>query len=100
MDSETPGYKIMNSKRGDVVQLTEFNPPQKINCYVERFYFSSHSKREELLTIVERTKPTRVVLIHGEHQSQNWLGYNILHKFNQVKLYSAEVGNQINFDID
>ncbi len=100
MDSETPGYKIMNSKRGDVVQLTEFSPSKKINCGVERFYFPSHSKREELLTIVERTKPARVILIHGEHQSQNWLGYNILHKFNQVKLYSAEAGNQINFDID
>jgi len=100
MDSKTPGYKVMNANRGDEIQITEFRSPQKINCRLERFYFPSHSKREELLKIVEITKPKRVILVHGEHQSQDWLGYNILTKFNQVKLYTAEVGNQISLSAD
>ena len=100
MDSETPGYKIMNSKRGDVVQLTEFRSPQKINCHVERFYFPSHSKREELIKIVAITSPKRVVIVHGENQSHDWLGLQILTSFKKIKLYSAQVGNQINLNID
>lgn len=98
MDSETPVFKVLKANRGDEIQLTEFRTPQKVNCIVERFYFPSHSKREELLKIVELTKAKRVIIIHGEHESQNWLGYNILSKFKQVKLHSAEVGKQINLN--
>ncbi|MCX6168852.1 MAG: MBL fold metallo-hydrolase [Ignavibacteriales bacterium] len=100
MDSETPGYKIMNAKRGDVVQLSEFRSPQKINCHIEKFYFPSHSKREELIKIVEITSPNRVIIVHGESQSHDWLGLQILTLHKKTKLYSAQVGNQINLDFD
>ena len=95
MDLETPGYKIMNSKKGDTIQLTEFHSPQLINCHIERFYFPSHSKREELLKIVSATSPKCVVIVHGQHQAQDWLGLQILTSYKKIKLYSAQVGNQI-----
>lgn len=99
MDSETPGFKVFSANRGDEVQLTEFRTPQKIKCLVEKFYFPSHSRREDLLEIVELTKPKRVIIVHGEKQAQDWLGYNILSKFKDMKLYSAEVGNQLDLAI-
>jgi Cft2 family RNA processing exonuclease len=98
MDSLTPGYRVMNSKRGDEIELTEFGAPRKINCGVERFYFPSHSRREELLKIIDQTQPERIILVHGEHQSKDWLGFNILSKYKNVKLHSAAVNREIRLD--
>ena len=95
MDKDTPGYKVLSAKQGDNIILTEFGIPCKMKCTIERFYFPSHSKREELLEIVRSTKAKRVILVHGDNQSKDWLGNNILNKFKDVRLYSAETGKQI-----
>ena len=95
MDKETPGYKVLSAKQGDKIKLTEFGAPYKVRCKIERFYFPSHSKREELLTIVRHTKAKKVILVHGDTRSKDWLGYNILNKFKDVRLHSAETGKQI-----
>jgi Cft2 family RNA processing exonuclease len=95
MDKETPGYKVLSAKQGDKINLTEFGATYKVRCRIERFYFPSHSKREELLTIVRQTKAEKVILVHGDNQAKDWLGNNILNKFKNVKLHSAETGKQL-----
>ncbi|MCL4549109.1 MAG: MBL fold metallo-hydrolase [Bacteroidetes bacterium] len=95
MDPETPGFRVVNSKRGDTIQLSEFSSSFKVNCMIQKFYFSSHSKREELLGVVDKTKPEKVILIHGEHHAKDWLGFNILRNFPQTHLYSAELLKEI-----
>ena len=65
MEENTPGYKFANSKKGDKIKLNEFDE-EEVKCTIEQFRFSSHSKREELLTIVKKLKPVRVVLVHGD----------------------------------
>ncbi len=97
MDINTPGHKVLNSQPEDIVQITEFSAPQKVNCTIDRFYFPSHSKREELVEIVHHTNPKRVVLIHGDDNSKNWIGFQILNNQNHIKLHSAKIGSQINF---
>jgi cleavage and polyadenylation specificity factor subunit 3 len=96
MDPDTPGYRVINSVKGESIQLSEFGEHIKVNCEVERFYFPSHSKREELLEIVKRVNPFNVILIHGEQNAKDWLGYNILNKFKHIRLHSAEIRKQIN----
>jgi Cft2 family RNA processing exonuclease len=98
MDENTPGFKVVNSKKGDVIQLGEFGKPFKIKCGVERLYFTSHSKREDLLQIVANSKPKRVILVHGDYSSKDWIGYNILQKHSNIKINSAEVGKSIYID--
>lgn len=100
MDSETPGFRVMNAVKGDEIQLTELSELRKVNCKVERFYFPSHSKREELVKIVRMTNPKRVILIHGNHSSKDWLGYNILKEYDHIKLHSAETAKQISLNVD
>jgi Cft2 family RNA processing exonuclease len=95
MDKETPGFKVLSAKQGDKIKLTEFGTPYKVKCKIERFYFPSHSKREDLLAIVRQTNAERVILIHGDHEAKDWLGYNILNKFKRVRVHSAETGKQI-----
>lgn len=97
MDPETPGYKVINSSKGEQICLTDFSPPRTVNCEIEKFYFPSHSKREELLEIVRMTHPKRVILVHGETISKDWIGSNILDKYDSIRLHSAEINKEILF---
>ncbi len=90
MDSETPGYKILNSVIGDKITLPNSPEAEIVRCDVKRFYFPSHSKREDLFEIVKRLKPEKVVLVHGEDAARDWLGHKILSFSNDVKVYLAE----------
>jgi cleavage and polyadenylation specificity factor subunit 3 len=95
MDPETPGFKVVSSHRGDAIQLTNLSPVYKIGCGIEKFYFPSHSRREDLLSIVKRTSPKEVILVHGDNSAKDWLGYNTLTNFKNIRVFSARVNNQI-----
>lgn len=92
MDEESPGYIFSNSKKGDIVKIPGIEEKVKIKCSVEKFYFPSHSRREDLLDIVAKLKPEKIILIHGDPEAIDWIGYNILNKFSSVKLYQAQKG--------
>ncbi len=93
MDPSTPGHKIQQINRG---ALLEFDGEKfKVECKIKRFYFNTHSKREELLEIVERLKPGTVILLHGENEAKSYIGYEILSRFNGVSLHSAEILKEI-----
>lgn len=96
MDAETPGYKIMSAMKGDSILLSETSEPQKVLCEIERFYFPAHSKREDLLTIAKKSNASKIILLHGESNAQNWIGQHLLEQNKSIKLYSAELGKQIN----
>jgi len=95
MDPETPGYRIANAKKNDLLQLTDSMEPQTVRCDIEKFRFSSHSTREGLLSVVEELKPSTVILVHGEHDAVDWMGHSILKKFPKIKVHGAEIGKQI-----
>ena len=95
MDPATPGYKLANSVKGDKIQLSDDQEPREIKCSIHKFRFSSHAKREELLEIVRRLNPDRVILVHGDGDSINWVGYNILKKYPHIKVRKAENGKEI-----
>ena len=95
MDFETPGYMIMNSKSGEEIILPGSFEPQIIQCSLEKFFFPSHSKREDLLTLVEKTNPEIIIMLHGENSSKDWVGHKILAMNRNIKLHSAEVGKTI-----
>jgi Cft2 family RNA processing exonuclease len=95
MEENTPGYKFANSKKGDKIKLNEFDE-EEVKCTIEQFRFSSHSKREELLTIVKKLKPVRVVLVHGDPVGIDWIGASILKEFRNIKVFRAEPGKEIN----
>jgi cleavage and polyadenylation specificity factor subunit 3 len=97
MDDETPGYKIANAKKGDEIQLSETEKEIEVKCEIKNFKFSAHSKREELLEIVNRLNPENVVLIHGDKDAIDWIGASILKMQKDRKVYSAIVGNNISF---
>jgi Cft2 family RNA processing exonuclease len=95
MDPETPGYKVAHAKRGEFVKLSELIEPIKVECTIEEFRFTAHSRLDGLLKIVERLKAKRVVLVHGDEAAIDRMGYEILKSFPKMKVHSAEIGKEI-----
>jgi Cft2 family RNA processing exonuclease len=69
-DPETPGGSLREGKKE---RIREVFAVEEVRCGMETFYFSAHSHREELLSMVEQLRPGQVILCHGELTSQNWM---------------------------
>lgn len=95
VDPELPSYNIVTAKRGNKIKLTEDAKPITVECNIERFYFTSHAKREELIEIVDKLKPDTVILLHGEDEARNWIGHNILEREPGVKVFKPEEADMI-----
>jgi Cft2 family RNA processing exonuclease len=93
MEESTPGYLIANSKKGDKINFG--GDGEEVKCTIKQFRFPSHSKREDLLEIVKRLKPEKVILVHGDADAIDWIGAEILKFYRGIKLYAAEKGKEI-----
>jgi Cft2 family RNA processing exonuclease len=51
--------------------------PQPLACRVDRYRLTGHSHRRDLLELVARLAPRRVLVVHGEQDSREWLADNI-----------------------
>ena len=98
MDESTPGYKIAKAKKGDKIQLTESDKRREVRCDIKYFNFSAHSKREELINIIEKLKPDNVILVHGDEEAIGWMGNAALKRYKGTKVYAASPGKEILFD--
>ncbi len=98
MDADTPGYIIENSQKNDKIFFDDPLVPTTVKCEINRFYFTAHSKREEILGIVKKLKPEKVILLHGEKESINWAGSQILSKKLSKRVFAAEGGKEIVLD--
>ncbi len=98
MDPSTPGSIISRARKGDKIQLTEKDRKAEVKCEVKNFRFSAHSKREELVSLVNKLHPRTIVLIHGDWDAIDWIGAAILKQFPGKKVYAAENFREIIFD--
>ena len=95
MEESTPGYKFANASMGDKIKLSEFEKEEEIKCIIEKFRFTAHSKREDLIDIVRRFKPESVILVHGNPMQLIGLVSSILKEFKTTKVYKAEIGKEL-----
>ena len=98
MDPSTPGSIIAKARRGDKIQLTQKDRKVEVKCKVKNFSFSAHSKREELLLIVTKLKPEKIILIHGDGEAIDWIGASILNQYPTKKVFAARNFKEITFD--
>ncbi len=71
-DPESPAGRIRSAKPGDTVQLSPEFPPQPLRCQVEPFNFSAHASRESIRAYVNKVRPKKVVLVHGDAPAIEW----------------------------
>lgn len=95
MDPESPGYRISNLSMNEKIRLTDLSEEIVNQSEVKKFYFNSHSTRDELLEIIKKTKPENVIIIHGEEEGRNWLGSNTAKIIPSAKIFSPAQGNEI-----
>ncbi len=98
MDPSTPGNIIAKSQRGDKIQLAEREKIIDVKCEIKNFRFSAHSKREELISLVSRLNPDKILLIHGDNEAIDWMGTSILRLFPGKKVFAADNFRKIIFD--
>lgn len=98
MDPSTPGSIIASARTGDKIQITDRDKKIEIKCKIKNFSFSAHSKKEELLSIVKKINPTKVILIHGDKKAIDWMGASILKQSPEKKVYAIENYKETIFD--
>jgi Cft2 family RNA processing exonuclease len=94
----TPARRLQEAAEqgpGAPVMLAEGHGPQPIYCTVERFRFTGHSDRRDLLKIVEQMQPNTVLLVHGDPEAQEWMARNIEHFYPEINVRRPEWGNMI-----
>jgi predicted metal-dependent RNase len=58
---------------GGEVSLGADHPQETVRCEVGAFNFSAHAARETIRAYVKRAKPRKLIFIHGEPASCEWL---------------------------
>ncbi|NQV71639.1 MBL fold metallo-hydrolase [bacterium] len=72
--------------KGTMVTINKAHGPQAANCDVERFRFSGHSHRRDLLSMVDMLQPEKIVLVHGEKAAKQWMVDNIKFFYPEIEV--------------
>ncbi len=92
----SPAHRLLEASRnGREVVLDEHRGPQEIRCEVDRFRLSGHSHRMDLIQLVERLKPGKVILVHGETEARAWMAENIRRHYPEADVVLPERGEPV-----
>lgn len=88
-DPETPGGRLRDERQAGLRRLFGV---EELPCAVEVFQFSAHSNRLELMSMIRRLRPRRLVLVHGEPAAMEWLRDRTRAEFPDVETDIPEGG--------
>ncbi|HEY0863604.1 MAG TPA: MBL fold metallo-hydrolase [Lacunisphaera sp.] len=71
-DPDTPGGHLLAANNGDEFLFAAVNVKTRIRAHIERFEFSGHATRDELLDFTVKTQARSVVLTHGDPHARAW----------------------------
>ncbi len=77
------------------VTLSTGAEAQPLRCEVDRFRFSGHSHRRDLIEIVEKTQPRQVILVHGEDEARHWMAENIRFFYPDIEVHVPDYGTPL-----
>lgn len=87
---DSPADRVLRAYEqgpGTEIVLDDDRGPQPVNAYVDRFRFSSHSHRRDLIALVEQLKPKKIVLVHGETEARQWMADNIRFFYPDIEIH-------------
>ena len=92
----SPGDTLQRAaESGEKMTFDELEGPVAIRCRVERFRFSGHAHRRDLVDIVDRVQPRTVVLVHGETEAKEWMKATIEEAHPDVKVLIPAQGEEL-----
>lgn len=71
-DPESPGFRLRHAKAGEKIKLSPDSPAVEANARIESYDLSAHATREQIADYVEKVRPKKLILVHGETDSQDW----------------------------
>jgi len=71
-DPDTPGGHLLAAKNGEEFLFADVNVKTRIRAAIERFEFSGHATRDELLNYAVACNPRSIVLTHGDPPARAW----------------------------
>lgn len=96
----SPGDRLLKAAEAGkgtevVLDATNGAQPQEVHAEVVRFRFSGHSHRRDLVQLVEKLRPKKVVLVHGETEAKHWMRDTIQHFYPGTEILLPEQGVEI-----
>ena len=85
-DPDTPGGHLLAAKNGDQFLFEELNVKTRIRAHIERFEFSGHATRDELLAYAVKCAPRSIVLTHGDPPARAWFAEQLKEKLPTAKV--------------
>ena len=94
-DPDSPLAKVLGSEEDESIQIDSNYDPVKRRCSVESFDFSGHSPREDLLDYAQKVCPSKIVLVHGDQPSIEWMEERIEERLPQTEVIVPEPSQEI-----
>ena len=85
-DPDTPGGHLLAANNGDQFLFEELNIKTRIRAHIERFEFSGHATRDELLDFALKCQPRSIVLTHGDPPARAWFLEQLTEKLPTAKV--------------
>jgi len=73
--------------KGTPVTINKNRGVQAAKCSVDRFRFSGHSHRRDLLAMVDMIQPQTIVLVHGELSAKEWMRDNLKFFYPEIEVH-------------
>lgn len=94
---DSPGGWLRAAKKGEWVTLDKAQPPLRLNATVEKFDFSGHSTREELLEYILKVNAPTTVLVHGDIPAVEWFRDQLTEKAPSMNVIIPATGLALEF---
>ena len=92
---ESPGGLLRAAQKGELVSLDKKQPPLRLSATVEKFDFSGHSTREELLEYILKVNAPTTVLVHGDGPAIEWFREQLAEKVPGMKVIVPPPGETL-----
>ncbi len=95
-DDDAPGGRILAAGQGGRVALSSDSPHEsEIRCAVERFDFSGHAPREQLVDYAVSCRPKTVILVHGDEAARGWFIEELGKRLPETRVVAPVPGQEI-----
>lgn len=96
-DPGTPGGRILAAEPGEKVSLNDHGSGRRlgVHCRVEKFDFSGHAPRDQLLDFILKTNPRHTLLVHGDAPARQWFVDQLAEKRPRMKVTIPVPGEKL-----
>ena len=96
-DPETPGGRILATEPGEMVSMNDRGSGRRLplECRVEKFDFSGHAPRDQLLDFILRTDPKHAILVHGDEPAREWFANRLREQRPEMRVTVPRPGEPV-----